>query len=645
MTGAIHPGDMCAVMGPSGAGKTTLLDIVSRRKTEGKVLGQARFDGAVPSTSLVKKDTAYIQQQDCFFGGATVRETIMFAAMAKLPKLSKRDRVSGVSVCCSDSEDVAEKRARVSNVIAQLNLDRCADTYVGNRLIRGVSGGEMKRCAVACALLCSPKCMFLDEPTSGLDSAMAGEVIANLRNLRDQTGCTFVISIHQPSPTVFAAFDRLVVLNYGRVAYFGPGGPDAPLAFFAKQGFPYQPGYNVAEYLIDTLNRHSTAVGGEHDFEAFYANSRLAAENEADVAADVSTTRFDDARGRIPGDAETNADAPREAVNGRKRVVCASSGSSKYANGALRELYVLMRYKGASRVKHPLFVSTRFFLYILLAGLLSSFFYGQDRSLVGIFNSVGILFIAVILPCFMAQVFVEEMKFDRDVYTREFNDAYYRAGTYVAHRVLVEMPAVVAAAAAFCGVLYWSVGFHDDAGTFGFFFLACVVNFCTAMLIGFSIAASIRGEVGPAVILPVFTTLNMLVGGFFIRRVSIHALWIWLYWISFIQWTWSALMTNEFKGKEFYDHCGGDIANGGAAGIADLVGELPLTPDQTRGLELYASSRADRPCEPVLGDTVLASFDLHARDKWRSLAYAACSAPAFLLTFYLGVRFVKHERR
>ena len=103
-------------------------------------------------------------------------------------------------------------------------------------------------------------------------------------------------------------------------------------------------------------------------------------------------------------------------------------------------------------------------------------------------------------------------------------------------------------------------------------------------------------------------------------------------------------MTNEFKGKEFYDHCGGDIANGGAA-IADLVGELPLTPDQTRGLELYASSRADRPCEPVLGDTVLASFDLHARDKWRSLAYAACSAPAFLLTFYLGVRFVKHERR
>ena len=41
MTGTIHSGDMCAVMGPSGAGKTTMLDIISKRKTEGKILGKA----------------------------------------------------------------------------------------------------------------------------------------------------------------------------------------------------------------------------------------------------------------------------------------------------------------------------------------------------------------------------------------------------------------------------------------------------------------------------------------------------------------------------------------------------------------------------------------------------------------------------
>jgi hypothetical protein len=88
-------------------------------------------------------------------------------------------------------------------------------------------------------------------------------------------------------------------------------------------------------------------------------------------------------------------------------------GKSKYANGFWRELWVLLRYKGLPRAKHPLFISLRVLLYILLAALLSSFFYSQDRQLTGIFNTIGILFIAVILPCFMAQVFVEEMKFDQ----------------------------------------------------------------------------------------------------------------------------------------------------------------------------------------------------------------------------------------
>ena len=48
-----------------------------------------------------------------------------------------------------------------------------------------------------------------------------------------------MITIHQPAPAVFAAFNRLVLLNYGRIAYWGPA-RTAPLDFFAAQGFPYQ---------------------------------------------------------------------------------------------------------------------------------------------------------------------------------------------------------------------------------------------------------------------------------------------------------------------------------------------------------------------------------------------------------------------
>lgn len=383
----------------------------------------------------------------------------------------------------------------------------------------------------------------------------------------------------------------------------------------------YCPGYNAAEYLIDTLNQHDKETGGEHDFEGYYAASALCEANLASVKATelASYASTGAAMSRRPGDTQHKA--------------------SKYANGPLRELWVLLRYKGVSRVKHPLFVTTRVGLYVLLAGLLSSFFYSQDRQVTGILNIVGILFISVILPCFMAQVFVEEMKFDREVYTREFNDAYYRAGNYVAQRILTEMPMIVLAGGAFSAILYWSVGLNDDAAKFGFFMLSMGVNFTIAMLVGFTIAAAIAGEVGPAVFLPVFTTLNMLVGGFFIRKATIHGIWIWLYWISFIQWTWSALMVNEFGSMEYRDHCNG------TSSLVDMFGTMPMSPQQQGALQFFEASRAAGQCDPILGDSVLASFEQAGRDKWVSLGWSACSIPVFIVTFYVGVRFVRHEKR
>lgn len=66
-----------------------------------------------------------------------------------------------------------EKKDRVEQVIAQLGLTKCADTYIGNNLIRGVSGGERKRTSIGVELLTNPALIFLDEPTTGLDSSTA----------------------------------------------------------------------------------------------------------------------------------------------------------------------------------------------------------------------------------------------------------------------------------------------------------------------------------------------------------------------------------------------------------------------------------------------------------------------------------------
>ena len=58
--------------------------------------------------------------------------------------------------------DEDEKKKHVEQIIMSLGLQKCADTYIGNSVIRGVSGGEKKRTSIGVELLINPSILFLD---------------------------------------------------------------------------------------------------------------------------------------------------------------------------------------------------------------------------------------------------------------------------------------------------------------------------------------------------------------------------------------------------------------------------------------------------------------------------------------------------
>lgn len=601
VSGVISRGDLVAVMGPSGSGKTTLLDLISQRKTEGVLHGKILFDGVAPTLSTVKKYTAYVPQTEAFFGGATVYETVLFTAMVKLPG--------------TRPEDVQRKFGLVDHVIDQMGLSKCRNTMVGNHIIRGISGGEMKRLAVALALCTSnPRAMFLDEPTSGLDSTMAAEVINCLSRLQLCDGRTLIVTIHQPSMHVFQSFTKLILLSNGRTAYFGEAGK-APMDFFIAQGHPYQPGFNIAEYFIDTVSQ------SDRKCEEFYAKSALCRKNMEEVAEITSL--------KLPMNAVTINTESSVSGNGK---------DSAYAHSPLTELGIMLAYKDAPRWKYGIFWFTRLGLYVILASLLSAFFYQQKHTPSGILNLNGILFIACILPSFMAQVHVEEIKMEREVFTRQFHDSYYRPVNYVASKIISELPMTMIASAAFSSILHWACGFNPAPDAFFFFCLVNLVMFTIAQLIGCTISAAIPGDVGPASLLPIFGTLNMLVGGFFIRAKTIHDAWKWLYRVSFVQWGWSSVMVNEYQGKLFYDHC-----NSPVGGLEEFIEQLSLPESSVRLLRLFMANRSE--CDPIDGESILRAFALQDRNRWTSVLYASLSIPVYLATFYFGVSRVRHEKR
>ncbi|XP_008664814.1 ABC transporter G family member 11 isoform X1 [Zea mays] len=235
LTGHAEPGTITALMGPSGSGKSTLLDALA-----GRLAANAFLDGTVllngRKANLSFGAAAYVTQDDNLIGTLTVRETISYSARLRLP----------------DSMPREEKQALVEGTIAEMGLQDCADTVVGNWHLRGISGGEKRRVSIALEILMRPRLLFLDEPTSGLDSASAFFVTQTLRGLARDGGRTVVASVHQPSSDVFLLFDCLYLLSGGRTVYFGKA--SEACEFFAQAGFPCPPMRNPSDHFLRCIN-------------------------------------------------------------------------------------------------------------------------------------------------------------------------------------------------------------------------------------------------------------------------------------------------------------------------------------------------------------------------------------------------------
>ncbi|CAK1367877.1 ABC transporter CDR4 [Cercospora beticola] len=239
ISGYVKPGTLTALMGTSGAGKTTLLDVLAQRVSMGVITGSMFVNGAPLDASFQRK-TGYVQQQDLHLDTATVRESLRFSALLRQPASVSKE----------------EKFAYVEQIIKLLSMEDFAEAVVGVPG-EGLNVEQRKLLTIGVELAAKPKLLlFLDEPTSGLDSQSAWAICSLLRKLADN-GQAVLCTIHQPSATLFAEFDRLLFLRKGgQTVYFGEIGQDyrTLLDYFTKNGArPCDPEENPAEYMLDIV--------------------------------------------------------------------------------------------------------------------------------------------------------------------------------------------------------------------------------------------------------------------------------------------------------------------------------------------------------------------------------------------------------
>jgi len=243
LAGTARPGEVVALMGASGCGKTSLMNVLSGRATSmggHQVTANITVNGRAVSPDELGPKVAYVMQEDSLTATATPREAFEFSARLRLPPSVTTD----------------ERKRMVDELITILHLEKCADTMIGNELIKGISGGEKKRVSIGVELITQPSILFLDEPTSGLDSYAAYSIINTLKDLA-RLGCTVISTIHQPSSEVFHLFDRVLLLTSGRLIFDGNVDGGAGMsAYFHEAGYPVPPETNPADhamFLMQTL--------------------------------------------------------------------------------------------------------------------------------------------------------------------------------------------------------------------------------------------------------------------------------------------------------------------------------------------------------------------------------------------------------
>ncbi len=200
-----------AVFGPSGSGKTSLLNLIA---------GFLRPDRG----HIAFGETVWVRTASNVWTPPHRRPVgTVFQDAQLFPHLS----VSG-NLDYADKRAVAESPGHPQTKI----VDAMALGPLLDRSVQTLSGGERQRVAIARTLLTRPQLLLLDEPLSALDSARKSELLPFLETLKSQFDIPTLYVSHDVDEVSRIA-DRVLMLNAGRVAGFGPA--DDVLSRFGLQ--------------------------------------------------------------------------------------------------------------------------------------------------------------------------------------------------------------------------------------------------------------------------------------------------------------------------------------------------------------------------------------------------------------------------
>ncbi|KAH7845345.1 hypothetical protein Vadar_000884 [Vaccinium darrowii] len=551
VSGIIKSGRLTLLLGPPSSGKTTLLRaLAGELHRDLKVSGNVTYNGYGMNEFVPQRTSAYISQNDLHIGELTVRETLAFSARCQgvgsryemLTELSRREKEANIMpdpdldiYMKAVSLEGQEANVVTDYVLKILGLEVCADTMVGDQMLRGISGGQKKRVTTGEMLVGPSRALFMDEISTGLDSSTTFHIVNSIKQSIHILQGTCVISLLQPAPETYDLFDDVILLSDGQIVYQGPR--ENVLEFFGHMGFKCPDRKGVADFLQEVTSRK--------DQEQYWARRDepygfVTVKEFAEAFASFHVGRKLGDELSIPFD---KAKSHPAALTTKKYGV----GKKELLKALISREYLLMK-------RNSFVYIFKMFRLIIMAFVAMTVFLRTEMSKKTTEDGVifmGALFFSLLMIMFngFSELAFTVMKLPPFYKQRDL--LFFPAWAYALPLWILKIPITFVETGIWVFTTYYVIGFDPDVGRlFKMYLLLLCINQMASGL--FRLLAALGRNMIGANTFGTFALLAVLVmGGFILSRDNIKTWLIWGYWALPLMYGQNAIAVNEFLGDSW----------------------------------------------------------------------------------------------
>lgn len=573
----IAPYQLTAWMGPSGSGKTSLISVAADLIHSGDLSDDSLITVNGEEGRIPKRLVGVVWQDDLLLSNLTVEENVFFAARLKTPETTTD----------------AVVRKIVDETLEELGLFHRRDSLVGNPLlgIRGISGGERRRLAIATELVARPSLLLLDEPTSGLDATTAQSLIVTLKDLARQ-GHSVAVVIHQPRTAIFNSFDHLLLLSQGHMIYDGEPCKVRTFLEACPVVGELPPETGIADWIMDLIIEDEARQSERQLVNHHMSHSVQDGRNQAIHL----------------GTADRKLDRRLSSLN-------ELHSAPRFATGFFTQLRWLTHRTIKQQRGERLTVSTLIlqFVYLFFTAL---FWWRLPNSTANIFERNSLLFFMMIAQANSVVInAVTVFQRERTLLYRERAKKLYGVSSYFLAKTMSDMSTNVILPSLYCMCVYWTANFRPTGQAYLRFILAMYMSFSTAQSMGLVLSILIPTTQLALVLAPPITLFFMILGGFYIPLENMHVGIKWATWLSFARYGYIALLVNEYAERNI--PCGGERNAPIQIGVTDQC--------------------------PLPGEEVLASMGISglSEEYWFNISMMILLQVVFRVSAYVSLRRTK----